>query len=261
LAEVFRVLSDGAREVARSNLGLAWAEIAVLDCVSRRDWLSASELLGMLKQGATFTTASPQFAPLPTPAPKEPPVPAPNLPSPQIQEHTPTPVPVITALTPPTSAGTPHESFQLIIEELVRQGVSGNAVAARLGSKLRQLGVERCDAKMIQIVAGSATFQTLNQFESKTLREVLSHCGFGSAEIRGIQLTKEAATPAAAPTDNQPNAKPAPQPQIRSVADLEREKRQSEEIARQERILQSPQIKGLWPLGEEREILPLDENE
>jgi DNA polymerase-3 subunit gamma/tau len=46
-SEIFRTLITAAKDVGRSANGLPWSEVAVLDCVSRADWLSASELTGL----------------------------------------------------------------------------------------------------------------------------------------------------------------------------------------------------------------------
>ena len=48
LIEIFRALSQAAREVLRTTAQKAWAEVTVIDCISRTEWLSSGELLGML---------------------------------------------------------------------------------------------------------------------------------------------------------------------------------------------------------------------
>lgn len=45
LSELFRLFAQAARDAARASAPLAWAEVAVLDAISRSEWLSASELL------------------------------------------------------------------------------------------------------------------------------------------------------------------------------------------------------------------------
>ena len=51
LSEIFKALSQSVREIARSTAPYAWAEIVVIDCILRADWLSATELFESLKQG------------------------------------------------------------------------------------------------------------------------------------------------------------------------------------------------------------------
>lgn len=48
LSEIFRLLSASARDIIKTNAGLAWAEIIIVDCISRADWLSASELVSII---------------------------------------------------------------------------------------------------------------------------------------------------------------------------------------------------------------------
>ncbi len=281
LAEIFRTLSDAAREVARSNLGLAWAEIAIMDCISRREWLSASELLGMLKQGGT-PLAAPTVAPImaaptaaipaPTSAPRTQAVTsAPTAaPTPAVAPSTPRPQAINTTSTLAVSQNSaplinndlaPQEKFHLIIEALAREGNSGNGVAGRLASKLKQLGVEKCDAKIIQFATTNGAFQSLTANEGKIFREVLNNCGFGAAEIRGVQIPKDASPVPSVPLERPQLNKPLA-PQVKSVADLEKEKRHTEDLARNERILKTPLLQGIMSLGdgEAPEILPIDED-
>jgi DNA polymerase III subunit gamma/tau len=48
ISEIFRLLASAVREISRTNAGLAWAEIIIIDCISRADWLSASELISLI---------------------------------------------------------------------------------------------------------------------------------------------------------------------------------------------------------------------
>ncbi len=48
ISEIFRLLASAVREISRTNAGLAWAEIIIVDCISRADWLSASELISLI---------------------------------------------------------------------------------------------------------------------------------------------------------------------------------------------------------------------
>ncbi len=51
LSEIFRLLSSSVKEIARSNAGLAWAEIIVTDCIARAEWLSAAEIMSLMRSG------------------------------------------------------------------------------------------------------------------------------------------------------------------------------------------------------------------
>ncbi|WP_233231312.1 DNA polymerase III subunit gamma/tau [Silvanigrella aquatica] len=48
ISEIFRLLANAVRDIARTNAGLAWAEIIIIDCISRADWLSASEIISLI---------------------------------------------------------------------------------------------------------------------------------------------------------------------------------------------------------------------
>lgn len=53
LSEIFRLLSGVSKELSKSSIPLAWAEMTMIDCISRAEWLSAQELMGLLS-GATI---------------------------------------------------------------------------------------------------------------------------------------------------------------------------------------------------------------
>ncbi|NBO37057.1 DNA polymerase III subunit gamma/tau [bacterium] len=58
LIEIYRTLAQAARDVLRTNAQRAWAEVAVMDCISRTEWLSAEELLGLVSHGQKFSKSN-----------------------------------------------------------------------------------------------------------------------------------------------------------------------------------------------------------
>lgn len=48
LSEIFKALSQSVREISRSTAPLAWAEMVIVDCILRADWLSATELISLI---------------------------------------------------------------------------------------------------------------------------------------------------------------------------------------------------------------------
>jgi len=71
LSEIFRLLAHSVKDIARNGVPLAWAEVIILDCISRADWLSASEILPLLTKA--------QVAPLQSLKPKIEQINLPNL--------------------------------------------------------------------------------------------------------------------------------------------------------------------------------------
>lgn len=64
LSEIFKALSFAAKELIRTNEPLAWAEVVLLDCIHKSEWLSASEMLSLLSSSSTAsTTSAPTTAP------------------------------------------------------------------------------------------------------------------------------------------------------------------------------------------------------
>jgi DNA polymerase-3 subunit gamma/tau len=282
LSEVFRVLSNGAREAARATAGLAWAEIAVLDAISRREWLSASELLGVLRGEASNEKPTSQFrrpeavrptevvrptaalrpvesaaAPAAPSAPAAVPVPAISMSSgaPSALSSTATETPAGLA------AGSPIERFQAVIDFLNKDG---SPTPVRLAHKLSKFPVVRCEEKVVQFDCAGSLFQNLNESETKLFHQALECCGLGGAEIKGIQLFKASPTQVASA---QPvaSAKPVtlvpPPVAARSVADFEKDKRVSEEKARTERAMNSPAAKAWSTIGSDHQFQPVEEDE
>jgi DNA polymerase III subunit gamma/tau len=56
ISEIFRLLAISVKEISRTNASLAWAEITIIDCISRAEWLSASEIISIISN-KTNTTA------------------------------------------------------------------------------------------------------------------------------------------------------------------------------------------------------------
>ncbi len=291
LSEVFRVLSQGAREVSRATAGLAWAEIAVLDCISRREWLSSSELLEVLRSGGSTqnmatpkplitTKASPAAEPPPrtnpptaaqTLSPTSAPASAPAVPVPlsaPISTITAPTVPVSPSVTNAPQDASPQEKFLPVIDFLNKDNTP---TSIRLASKLSSMGIERCDEKIILFSSNGNLFQALGEQETKLFRTALSQCGLGTSEIKGLQVHKLSESATAAPNtitgtianiqQNKTALGASASPPIRSVADMEKDKRNAEDKARTERILKSPELKPLLSVGHDPQVLPLEDEE
>lgn len=52
LSEIFKLLASCAKDLIKTNVPLAWAEIIIIDCISRADWLSASEIISLLNDNS-----------------------------------------------------------------------------------------------------------------------------------------------------------------------------------------------------------------
>ncbi len=275
LSEIFRVLSNGARESARATAGLVWAEIAVLDAISRREWLSASELFGVLRGEGTTEKTAPEFrrpepqkrhdagkppsasrsveppvlssSPVASAVPVVPAVPAASLP-------TPTPTPAAAQV----GGGTPHERFQRVLDLLNKDG---SPTPVRLAQKLSKFPLVRCEENVIQFDCAGAFFQGLNESETKLFHQALEHCGLGSSEIRGLQTFK--ASPVSVPVAASPKQVTPPSSQVtaKSVADFEKDKRTSEEKARTERAMSSPAAQAWSAIGYDHQFQPIDEED
>ena len=48
LSEIFKLLATAVKDLTKTNTPHAWAEIIIIDCISRADWLSAAEIISML---------------------------------------------------------------------------------------------------------------------------------------------------------------------------------------------------------------------
>jgi DNA polymerase-3 subunit gamma/tau len=48
LMEIYRALAHASRDILRTNSQRSWAEITIMDCISRSEWLSSDELSSLL---------------------------------------------------------------------------------------------------------------------------------------------------------------------------------------------------------------------
>ncbi|MCA2961280.1 MAG: DNA polymerase III subunit gamma/tau [Silvanigrellales bacterium] len=186
LGEFYRLLSEASRDAARSSNPVSWAEVAVLDCVSRADWLSAGELLALLSQseGGGATRGSTQESGG-TVAP-----PARN-------------VAVSTPLLQREPSTTDPKKARVEASDVSSKGrVDFPAVAALiaqveklspgLGSKLRHSVFDDFGPHRISFAASpqNALYTDYSETDARHFVGALRSLGYSSAELSGIQLPK-----------------------------------------------------------------------
>lgn len=201
LGEFYRLLSEASRDAARSSNPLSWAEVAILDCVSRADWLSAGELLTLLTQteGGSRTTSSgtpsvssraPAFTPLPPTAHHE----TPRRSESQKPALEPQPAP---------GSNTTRVDFAAVAMLIARV----EKLSPGLGSKLRHSVFEDFGPTRIAFAATpqNSLYTDYSETDARHFVDALRALGFASAELLGIQLPKGVQWKASAEdTGNQP---------------------------------------------------------
>ena len=179
ISEIFRLLASAVREISRTNAGLAWAEIIIVDCISRADWLSASELLSLISNPLP---PSQQHTPIKTQVLKK------TLePQSQIHENK-----KVDALAPQSSKNT-HPQEQQVDLDFFKKFVSiaeqkSKTLAARLG----YAKVEIFNKNTIQFSESpeNETYLSFNEKDIQFFWESIYEIQFQNAEFKGRYTPK-----------------------------------------------------------------------
>jgi DNA polymerase-3 subunit gamma/tau len=209
LVEIYRTLMQSARDVLRTNAQKAWAEVTLMDCVSRAEWLSAEELLGLVagsgttqvlvethQRSAQISSASTQPTRLPA--------------TPQ--------TPVVTQDAAPSRAGTSDAGWLDLFSRLVNIIQKDNL---QLAVKLKHAKVASFtpDRLAFSDCAENKLFAQLSASEAEIFYAALSEMGFEHCRLEGITLPsgvakatkdKAAQTPNPSATAPQPANTPKP---------------------------------------------------
>jgi DNA polymerase-3 subunit gamma/tau len=177
LVEIYRTLMQAARDVLRTNAQKAWAEVTLMDCISRAEWLSADELLGLVSgTGATHAvTDKPQkMVPAATATG------TPQNPTQMLQSHTPAPHD-----TTPKSAGVPETGWLDLFTQLVNRIQKDNL---QLAVKLKHAKVASFTPERLAFTdcAENKLFAQLSASEAEVFYAALSEMGLENCRLEGI---------------------------------------------------------------------------
>jgi DNA polymerase III gamma/tau subunit len=197
LVEIYRALAHAAREILRTNAQLAWAEVTIMDCISRSEWLSSDDLSQLLTQTANGQTTANS-------------APAPRIVEPhKVHQHESS-----AAASKIQRETTPQPS-------LPHSGQAGGAMFdlyASLISKIQeknvQLAVKLKHAKLTQFnqqklvftdCPENKLFAQISEQEADLFSSALAAIGCGHCQIEGLELPAKVARKAATPpTDTVP---------------------------------------------------------
>ena len=197
LSEIFRTLSLAAKDLSRTNSQLAWAELAVLDCVSRADWLSSGELLGLLSGAVAHTPAqgasalAPQAAAFSTKASAFTP-----------SEMTRVPTATGSVLSEMPQALSPSQAIAEPIRTPSLDKVDMQAFAKLvtfierrslgLATKLKHASLDAFHTTLVQFadIPHNRVYTQMTEPDARVFLEALKECGFDRAELKGLELPK-----------------------------------------------------------------------
>lgn len=186
LSELFRTLQISSREVSQISASLAWAEVTILDCLSRSQWLSAPELMQILKGGEVSLSVSQQVR---TPVVQQ----APQLPI-QSKNTVASPPENLLQKSPVTQPGkTINSSDRIDMGGFARLISIMEKKSPPLASKLKHALLD--DFNSIKIVfADVPQNRVLTHFsenDAQIFIQTLDECGFGNATLSGLQLPNQ----------------------------------------------------------------------
>ncbi|NBW80667.1 DNA polymerase III subunit gamma/tau [bacterium] len=220
LMEIYRALAHASRDILRTNSQRAWAEITIMDCISRSEWLSSDDLSHLLAHvagaGSTAVSQVSQASPSPVAAKSQnhgasnaAPAAArsPKIDSKPVGPETPTTV------QSSTSSPTPDGLLDLFAQ-----------LISHIQGKNLQLAVKLKHAKLAQFTkskisftdcAENKLFAQLSESEADIFLSALQALGCSDCTIEGIELPKKYAfkqqqVPKASATPETASLRPQP---------------------------------------------------
>jgi DNA polymerase-3 subunit gamma/tau len=186
LIEIFRTLAHAARDIIRTNSQRAWAEISILDCISRAEWLSTDELSYLLTQ---MPLPSAPTQPLNTSSPAGGQLQSTTHLATRQSQETITPRAPLTATSSQTPQSSPMlELYALLISQIQSKNVQ---LAVKLKhAKLSQFTKERL---VFTDCPENKLFAQLSASEAETFLSSMSAIGCSACKIEGLELPKGSA--------------------------------------------------------------------
>lgn len=186
LVEIYRTLMQAARDVLRTNAQKAWTEVTLMDCISRAEWLSADELLGMVA-GTSATQLAPErqqktHLASTSPSPQQSPVAA-------AQKSIPTTQDAVSQVSKSADAGW-LDLFSRLVMLIQRDNL-------QLAVKLKHAKVESFtpDRLVFSDCAENKLFAQLSASEAEIFLAALSEMGLENCRLDGIALPSGATKP------------------------------------------------------------------
>lgn len=280
LSEIFRALVEGAREVGRSKDPLSWAEMTLLDCIARSDWLSSGEVLALLGGAPAPLNPNPQSSGTPSTIR-------------QTQNTVATKSTAVTSVqTAQNNSNNPGPSqttrnadssnldgFAKVIQRIQEKSVT-------LAAKLKNADIVSCTTQQIVFAdtASNKLYTQLNLNDAKTFLAALKETEYANAVLKGIEFPKDShknvtsdrAGAARAPGtsvqkntsqqksafdafDDLPVVAQKTPPGTNTVHSLEQQKKLAELKEKEKRILNMESMRKLSEMATSVEIRPLDE--
>lgn len=185
LIEIYRALSQAARDVLRTNSQRAWAEVTVIDCISRAEWLSAEELMGLVSGAGILGTSTPKVAHQSTPKNTNP------IPNTNPHASLANPSHASTNSTPRTATESVLiESFSELVGLIQHKNL-------QLAVKLKHAKIDSFSSQRLVFTdcAENKLFARLTQQEAEVFFAALDEMGCTGCQLEGISLPSGMAKP------------------------------------------------------------------
>lgn len=182
LTEIYRTLAHAARDILRTNSQRAWAEITIMDCISRSEWLSTDELGHLLMQSGGLPAAHSAAAAGDPPKAKTAAKPAPAQPAGQA------PRPAETQPAKPIGNMSPASGEMLDLYA---------SLIAQIQNRSVQLAVKLKHAKLTQFTKQKLVFSDcpenklfaqLSESEAEIFLTAMASLGCAQCQIEGLDL-------------------------------------------------------------------------
>lgn len=187
LIEIYRALAHASRDILRTNSQRAWAEITIMDCISRTEWLSSDDLSSLLvhSMAAATTAANPILqpnAPLVTSKPQTTNVQGPTTTKPVKNEVK----PVVEVSSPATTPGGMLDAYSQLIAHIQEKNL-------QLSVKLKHAKLAQFNKNKITFTdcAENKLFAQLSEPEAELFLSAIQALGYVDCQIEGLELPKK----------------------------------------------------------------------
>ncbi len=179
LSEIFKLLANSTKDLSKTNVPHAWAEIIIIDCISRADWLSSSEIIAILSGSTNAQLNSP-------------------LPTPQIQnfkkETEAQNIATTNAVPKPAQPLNPllNSTKELDIQLFKKFAHIAEQKSKTLAARLAYVKIEHFNSKIVQFAdeLENETFLSFNEHDLQHFWESIKEIQLHQAEFKGRYTPK-----------------------------------------------------------------------
>ncbi len=207
LSEIFKLLANSTKDLTKTNVPHAWAEIIIIDCISRADWLSSAEIIALLSGNTNAQLNTPSPTSLTQNLKKET----------EVQNIV---VTNATSKSPPPINPLINSTKEFDIQLFKKFAHIAEQKSKTLAARLAYVKIEHFNSKIIQFAdePENETFLSFNEHDLQHFWESIKEIQLHQAEFKGRYTPKPAVKTQVKQNTAQANAKGIPTHKTQNAA-------------------------------------------